>query len=134
MAASHNSVQLMGNLTQDPQERKTKQGVVFATCGIAVNEQWVQNGEKQERVDFFDFATFNGTAKALLDYKKKGDPVFIEGKLRYRSYQDQSGQNRTSITVEARNIQFLAKGNNNNNAPAQGAADVDDDFEDDIPF
>ncbi len=129
--ASYNHTTQIGNLTRDPELRTSKNGKDFVTFGIAVNEKW----DGGERVDYFEVIAFNGTAKAVANLKKKGDPVLVEGKLRLSQWKTEAGENRSQVKIEARNVQFLhrAPQNSNNNRASQANQANDEDY-DDIPF
>lgn len=124
-----NRVEIVGNLTQDPEAKRSQRGE-YCQFTIGVNETWKDaNGQKQERVDFFDIVAFDAVAKAIVSYKKKGDPIFVEGKLRQNTWETDSGEKRSRIKIQARNVQFLNRSNGQSNA-----ANTPDDFDDDIPF
>lgn len=92
---SHNRVSLMGNLTRDPELRYTNNGTPVANFGLAVN----RIRSKNEAVDFFDVAAWRETGESVVSYKKKGDPVFIEGRLEQQTWQAQDGSNRSKHVV-----------------------------------
>ena len=97
---SHNRVSLMGNLTRDPELRFTNNGVPVANFGLAVN----RIRSKNEAVDFFDVSAWREVGEGVANYKSKGDPVFIEGRLEFQQYQDKDGNNRSKHVVVAESI------------------------------
>jgi single-strand DNA-binding protein len=105
---SFNRVVLAGNLTRDPELRFTREGVPVAGFGLAVNRV----RSKSDEVDFFDVSAWRELGETVANYKKKGDPILLEGRLQYRTWeaQDGSGAKRSKVDVVADNIQFLGSG------------------------
>lgn len=109
MAASVNKVFLMGNLTRDPELRYVPSGTAVANFTVAVNRVYAtQTGEKKEEVTFIRIVVWGRRAEVCGEYLSKGSPVFVEGRLRTRSWQTPDGQNRSTIEVVANNVQFLS--------------------------
>jgi|SRR5215218_5280282 len=100
---SFNKVVLAGNLTRDPELRFTGDGVTVANFGLAVNRV----RSKSEEVDFFDITCWRELGETVANYKKKGDPILVEGRLQYRTWEAQDGSKRSKVDVVADNIQFL---------------------------
>ena len=98
-----NRVVLAGNLTRDPELRFTQQGVPVASLSIAVNRV----RSKSEAVDFFNVSAWRELGERVANYKKKGDPILIEGRLQYRTWQTSDGTKRSAVDVVADNVQFL---------------------------
>lgn len=119
--ANFNKVLLMGNLTRDPELRYTPNGTAVATIGVAVNRRWKdENGQQREETTFVDVEAFGRTAENIGQYFKKGRPIFIEGRLRYQTWEDkQSGQKRSKLSVTLENFQFV---DSQRGADAGGAA------------
>lgn len=108
MAATLNKVFLMGNLTRDPELRYVPSGTAVATFDIAVNRVYkAQSGEKKEETSFFKIVVWARRAEVCAEYLKKGSPVFVEGRLRSRSWDTQDGHKRSTIEVVAQSVQFL---------------------------
>jgi single-strand DNA-binding protein len=102
MSRSLNRVQLIGHLGRDPEIRSTNAGKKVATFSIATGEQWTDKatGEKRERTDWHNVVVFNeGLAGVVEKYVKKGSRCMVEGELRTRKWQDQSGNDRYSTEV-----------------------------------
>lgn len=109
--ASFNKVFLMGNLTRDPELRYTPSGTPVAKIGLAVNRRWKdKTGEQKEEVCFVTVVAWNKLAEICNQYLHKGRLVFVEGRLQYRSWEDNAGQKRSVIEVMADQIQFLGQG------------------------
>ncbi len=105
--ADLNKVFLIGNLTRDPEMRSLSSGTSIASFGLATNRVYTaQNGEKKEEVCFVRVVVFGKQAEACGQYLSKGKPVFVEGRLQYRSWETE-GQKRNSLDVVAERVQFL---------------------------
>jgi single-strand DNA-binding protein len=146
--ASFNKVILMGNLTRDPELRYTPKGTAIARLGIAVNRKWkTETGELKEEVTFVDVDAFGKTAETIGQYLKKGRPIFIEGRLRYDTWEDkQTNQKKSKLGVVLETFQFVDSGGNRSeggapapsrpaatSTPAPENADADPPT-DDVPF
>jgi single-strand DNA-binding protein len=99
---SWNRVELIGNLTRDPELRYTPQGTAVVTFSIATNRTFISDGEKREEADFHRIVAWNKLAELCNQLLKKGNRVFVSGRLQNRSWEDQSGQtkNMTEIVIE----------------------------------
>ena len=131
MAASLNKVLLMGNLTRDPELRYIPSGTAVASFDLAVNRAYATpTGEKKSEVSYIRIIVWGRRAEVCGEYLAKGSPVFVEGRLRSRSWETQDGQKRSTIEVVAANVQFLRSASQSGaaarkNAPvAQNAADA----------
>jgi single-strand DNA-binding protein len=102
---SFNRVVLAGNLTRDPELRFTQEGVPVANFSIAVNRV----RSKSEAVDFFNVSCWRELGERVANYKKKGDPILVEGHLQYRTWQTPDGTKRSAVEVVANNVQFLSR-------------------------
>jgi single-strand DNA-binding protein len=100
---SFNRVVLAGNLTRDPELRFTNDGIPVCSFGLAVNRV----RSKSEEVDFFDISAWRELGETIANYKKKGDPILVEGRLQYRTWEAQDGSKRSKVDVVADNVQFL---------------------------
>ena len=110
---SFNKVILMGNLTRDPQLKHLPNNLVVAEFGLACNRRYrTAAGEDKEEVAFVDCAAFGRQAETIGQYCTKGKPLFVEGRLKYDSWDDKSGNGkRSKLTVTVENFQFIgAKG------------------------
>lgn len=99
---SWNRVELIGNLTRDPELRYTPNGAAVCTFGMATNRTYVTEGEKREEVDFHRLVAWNKLAELCNQLLKKGTKVFISGRLQTRSWEGQDGIQRqtTEIVIE----------------------------------
>ena len=108
MAASVYSVFLMVNLTRDPELRYVPSGTAVTSFDIAVNRTYAtQTGERKEETSFVRIVVWARRAEVCAEYLTKGSPVFVEGRLRSRSWETQDGQKRSTIEIVANNVQFL---------------------------
>ena len=107
--ASYNKVILIGNLTRDPELKYLPSGSAVANVGLAVNRVWTdrESGEKREEVCFVDLEAFGRTAETMNEYLQKGRPVVIEGRLRFRTWEQDDGQKRSKHDVYVERFQFL---------------------------
>ncbi len=102
MARSLNKVELIGNLTRDPELRYTPQGTAVCTFGLATNRSWVtDSGEKKEEADFHRLVAWNKLAELCSQLLAKGRKIYVEGRLSNRSWTAQDGQqkNITEIVI-----------------------------------
>ena len=102
---SFNKVILAGNLTRDPELRFTQSGTPVCGFGLAVNRVFSKN----EEVDFFNVSAWRDLGERVANYTKKGDPILVEGKLQYRTWEAQDGTKRSAVDVVADNVQFLSR-------------------------
>jgi len=117
--ANLNKVFLMGNLTRDPELRYVPSGAPVTTFGLAVNRRYVtQHGEKKDEVCFVRVVVFGKQAESCSQHLSKGRLVFVEGRLQYRSW-EQDGQKRSTLDIVADRVQFL--GGPRPSADAEGA-------------
>jgi single-strand DNA-binding protein len=155
--ASVNKVILIGNLGRDPETRYTADGAAITNITIATSDRWKDkaSGEMKESTEWHRVAFFGRLAEIAGEYLKKGRPVYVEGRLRTRKWQDKDGQDRYTTEIVAENMQMLGSregmgggspdfegGNEEPRAPARSApskpagkpASSMADMDDDIPF
>lgn len=114
MSRSLNKVILIGNLGADPEVRSTNNGSRVATLSVATSRQWTGNGgEKQEKTEWHKVICWNnkGSGGGLADvaekYLKKGDKVYVEGRIEYRTWEDREKQTRYVTEIIARELIML---------------------------
>jgi single-strand DNA-binding protein len=106
--ASVNKVILIGNLGADPETRYLPSGDAVANIRLATTDTWKdKSGEKQEHTEWHRVAFFGKLAEIAGEYLKKGSPVYIEGRIRTRKWQDKEGQDRYSTEIVADRMQLL---------------------------
>ena len=100
MARSLNRVQLIGNLTRDPELRYTPSGTAVCSFGLTTNRSWMTDqGEKHEESEFHNIVSWNKLAELCSQFLTKGRKVYVEGRLATRSWTGQDGQQRTRTEV-----------------------------------
>src|SRR3989338_3520273 len=98
-----NKAFVLGNVTRDPELRRTPSGQAVTSFGLATNRVWKdQSGEQKQQAEFHNIVMWGRLAEISSQYLKKGSLVFVEGRLQTRSWQDQQGQKkyRTEIVGE----------------------------------
>lgn len=96
---SWNRVELIGNLTRDPELRYTPSGVAVCTFGLATNRTYISEGEKREDVDFHRLVAWNKLGELCNQLLKKGSRVFLSGRLQYREWEPQEGGKRRDAEI-----------------------------------
>ncbi len=110
MARSLNRVQLIGNLTRDPELRYTPNGNGVCTFGLATNRSWTTDaGEKREEVDFHKIVSWNKLAEICSQFLGKGRKVYVEGRLSTRNWTGQDGTQKTTTEVVIDDMIILDK-------------------------
>ena len=148
--AAVNKCIFIGNLGRDPEIRYMPSGDAQASFSIACTESYKdKSGERKERTEWVNIVMFGKQAEIAGEYLKKGSPVYIEGRLQTRKWQDKEGVDRYTTEIRADRMQMLGtKGERNSNtgddhqpeqrpaAPQQSSAQGSgfEDFEDDIPL
>lgn len=107
--AQLNRVFLIGNLTREPEVRFTPNGKAVADIGLATNRSWkTETGEEKEEVCYINAVVWGKQAEAAGKYLKKGKSVFIEGRLKFESW-EKNGEKHSTLKVECERLQFLAQ-------------------------
>ena len=148
--ASVNKVILVGNLGRDPETRYATSGSAICNITVATSRQWKDktSGEKKEETEWHRVVFYDRLAEIAGEYLKKGRPVYVEGRLKTRKWQDKEGQDRYTTEIRGDRMQMLGgrpAGDSTpaprpaQGAPAPAAAPAPaggnfNDFEDDIPF
>lgn len=100
-----NKVFLIGNLTRDPELTETSSGVQVCRFSIAVNRNYVTDGER--KTDFFNVTAWRGLGENVARYAKKGNKVAVVGSIELRNYEDSTGAKRTAVDIIAQDVEFL---------------------------
>lgn len=140
--ASVNKVILVGNLGKDPDLRFMPNSDAVCNFSIATTENWKnKDGQKQEKTEWHNIVIYRKLAEIAGEYLKKGRPVYVEGRLQTRKWQDKDGNDRYTTEVVADSMQMLGSKDSNDakpaSAPQTGSHEADGGFEtmpDDIPF
>ena len=125
MSRSLNKVTLIGNLGADPEVRSTQNGGRVATLSVATSRQWKgQDGQMQEKTEWHRVIFWNSNYSKLADiaekYCRKGEKIYVEGSIEYRSWQDKEGQTRYTTEIKVRELMLLGSG-------GRGGSDFDSD-------
>jgi single-strand DNA-binding protein len=134
--ASLNSVCLLGHLTRNPEVRYSSNGTPVAALGLAVNNRIKRSDDSwQDDPCFVDVVVFGNQAEACAKYLNKGDPVLLEGRLQYRTWEDQQGNKRSKHEVIAFRVQFLPKPGPRSEADdSLSGASIGAEGDEDVPF
>ena len=113
MSRSLNKVMLIGNLGADPEVRSTTNGSRVATLSLATSRQWTsQGGEKQEKTEWHRVICWNNKGAQLADLAeksmKKGNRIYVEGRIEYRTWEDREKQTRYVTEIIAREVILLS--------------------------
>lgn len=154
MAGSVNKVILIGNLGKDPEVRRLDNNTAVASFSLATSESYTDRttGERRDQTDWHNIVVWRGLAEVCEKYLKKGMKVYIEGKLKTRSWNDKEGVTRYTTEVVAEQMTMLTRAENNGQSQStQPNPDVyssahtppspmpinellDDNIDDDLPF
>ncbi len=161
--ASVNKVILVGNLGKDPETRYATSGSAICNITVATSRQWKDkaSGEKREETEWHRVVFYDRLAESAGEYLKKGRPVYVEGRLKTRKWQDKEGQDRYTTEIIAEEMQLLGSRDSGSGSdvefggsgsaprsegagsrgggaaaksPAAPKKPSTDDFDDDIPF
>jgi single-strand DNA-binding protein len=142
--ASLNKVMLIGNMTRDPQLSYLPSQTPVVEFGIATTRKFKkQDGSQGEETCFVDCQMFGKRAEVVNQYFKKGDPIFVEGRLKFDQWTAQDGAKRSKLRVFVENFEFLGRGGGGQKTSDHSAAAPVDTGEnipygggmdDDIPF
>lgn len=122
--ASVNKVIIVGNLGRDPEMRYSPDGAAICNLSVATTFQWKDRGtgERREDTEWHRVVLFNRLAEVAGEYLRKGRPVYIEGRLKTRKWQDkETGQDRYSTEIVGEQMQMLG-----------GRGDTDDRYDDEF--
>jgi single-strand DNA-binding protein len=153
--ASVNNVIVLGNLGRDPEVRYTPNGTAVANISIATTRSWKNrdSGERQEETEWHNVVFYDRLAEVAGEYLRKGSPVYVEGRLKTRKWQDKDGNDKYTTEIVCESMQLLGgrggdDGGQRQQSRAQGqpqqrqqrgngaapSATGFDDMDDDIPF
>lgn len=104
---SWNRIEIIGNLTRDPELRYTPNGAAVCTFGVATNRSYIVDGERKEDVDFHKIVAWNKLGELCNQLLKKGSRVFMSGRLQYREWETQEGQKRRDAEIVLEDMVLL---------------------------
>ena len=135
---SVNKVILIGNLGQDPEARFTPQGTAVVNLSVATNESWKdQSGEVQERTEWHRVVMYGRMAETADKYMKKGQMVYVEGRLQTREWEDKDQVKRRTTEIQCDNFTMLGRRGDDqyqSNNPNKGQDKDRSASDDDLPF
>lgn len=125
--SSINKVILIGNLGADPERRVTGSGDTVCTLRLATTEKWKDRttGEMRESTEWHRVVLFRQLAELAGQYLRKSSPVYVEGRLRTRKWQDKEGQERAVTEIEASDLRFIRQ--RDSSSRVEDPTTVDDD-------
>ena len=113
-----NKTFLAGNITRTPETRSVG-STTLTKFGVATNRHYTANGEKKQEATFVDVLAWGKTGETIAKYLKKGDPIFIEGRLSFSSWEDKAtGSKRSKLEVVCESFQFVGSTSKSNDAPS----------------
>ena len=148
---SLNKVQLIGNLGQDPETKYLPSGDAVTNLSIATTDKWKdkQTGEPKEATQWHRVSFFGRRAEVIAEFLQKGDPIYVEGSLSYRTY-EKEGVKHYATDIRGRDFQFLSRkdeggerprsepmagqADQSTDAPTQRSLTTQESADDDIPF
>lgn len=135
-----NKINLIGNLTRDPELSETRSGVAYCNFSIAVSRSFT-NADGERETDFFDCVAWRGLAETIANYFSKGNKIGVSGRVEVGSYEDDYGNKRKSFKVVVEDFDFLtpkARDNEESERPPKRGKSKPrlEEFDDDgdIPF
>ena len=122
MARGINKVILVGNLGKDPETRYMPNGKAVTNFSIATSESWKdkQTGEQREQTEWHNIVMYDRLAEIAAEYLKKGSPVYVEGRIQTRKWQDKEGQDRYVVEILASEMKMLGTRPADDDAPDAG--------------
>jgi single-strand DNA-binding protein len=132
-----NKIMLIGNLGRDPELQVTSDGTPFTRFSLAVSRNYTtKSGERKEETEWFNIVAWRQLAETCERYLHKGSKVYIEGRVNQRKYTDKNGLERTSVDVNATDMEMLtpkAASSGSEGYAAVGVSDNNDPFLPDYP-
>ena len=137
---SVNKVIIVGNLGQDPEARFTPQGTAVTNLSVATNESWKnQSGELQDRTEWHRVVMYGKMAETASEYMKKGQMVYVEGRLQTNEWEDQNQVKRKTTEIRCDNFTMLGRRSDSPADQSQGSMSQpvptpNSEVDDDLPF
>lgn len=127
-----NKVTLIGNIGNDPESKTFDNGTKAVSFSVATTERWKsKDGQKQERTEWHRIVAFGKLAEIIEQYAKKGQRVYIDGKIAYKSY-EKDGQKKFITNIQANEFKILDKLENSGQSSEPQLNPQND--QDDLPF
>jgi len=130
MSRGLNKVMIIGHLGKDPEMRYTTSGKPVTTFSVATSRSWVtSSGERRSETEWFNIVAWSSLAEICKQYLVKGRQVYIEGRLQSRRWEDDDGNNHSSVEIVANEMIILDQHKPSGNNPEK-----EDLGDDDFPF
>lgn len=136
MARGFSKAIITGNIVRDPELRATSGGTQVCSFSVAVNYNYVQNGEKKEQVSYINCSAWGKAGEVIAQYAKKGSGILVSGRLSQRAFEDKTGAKRSATEIIVEDFNFLGGGSSDGSssksfsAPSESTTDI---VPDDIP-
>lgn len=140
MAMSLNKVQLIGNLTRDPEIKTTTGNSLLATFSLATNHTWIdKDGQKQEKPEYHSINVWGKLAEICQQYVSKGQKLYIEGRIQTKEWEAENGEKKFRTEIIAEKLIILSSPKYNHSEPetnnSTDLSDNDDSLDiNDLPF
>ncbi|MCH7401437.1 single-stranded DNA-binding protein [Belliella kenyensis] len=123
MAGGVNKVILVGNLGQDPEVRHLEGDKVVANVSLATTESYKdRSGNRVDNTEWHDLELWDGLAKIAENYLKKGSKIYVEGKIKTDSWQDEQGNNRRKVRIRVQNLTMLDARTDGQGSPSNSSS------------
>ena len=136
MARGFSKAIITGNVVRDPELRATSGGTQVCSFSVAVNYNYVQNGEKKEQVSYINCSAWGKAGEIIAQYAKKGTGILVSGRLSQRAFEDKTGAKRSATEVVVEDFNFLGGTSEGSSARSYASTSNDESADiipDDIP-
>lgn len=132
MARGFSKAIIIGNVVRDPETRATTSGSEVTSFSVAVNYNYVMNGEKKEQVSYIEVSAWGKPGNVIAQYAKKGTPIMVSGRLSQRTYEDKTGAKRSAVEIVMEDFNLLGSRSQESTASSYSQT-MPDSIPDDIP-
>ncbi len=136
MARGFSKAIITGNVVRDPELRATSGGTQVCSFSVAVNYNYVQNGEKKEQVSYINCSAWGKAGEIIAQYAKKGTGILVSGRLSQRAFEDKTGAKRSATEIVVEDFNFLGGAGEGSSARSYASTSNDESADiipDDIP-
>lgn len=128
-----NKVILIGNVGKDPEVKHLENGVTLAKFSLATTEVYKKDNEKRSTTEWHNVVAFRNLGDIVKNYVKKGDALYIEGKIQTRSWEDKDGNRKYITEIVANNMQMLGGGKSEESSASEETSKASKEEESSIP-
>lgn len=132
MARGFSKAIIIGNVVRDPETRATTSGSEVTSFSVAVNYNYVMNGEKKEQVSYIEVSAWGKPGNVIAQYAKKGTPIMVSGRLSQRTYEDKTGAKRSAVEIVMEDFNLLGSKSQESTTSSYSQT-MPDSIPDDIP-